>query len=196
MLSPDAELVRRMLAGEEAAFDEFFEGHFPRLYRFAMARVQQNPDAAEEVVQAALFAAISKLRTYRGEAALFTWLCAYCRFEIAAYFKRTNRQPITVELVEQNAEVSAALESLWALAGEGPEDALQRGEVERLVHVALDGLPRRYADALEWKYVDGFSVKEIAVRLGLTPKATESLLTRARVAFRDGFSTLMGRSFA
>ncbi|MGH9312845.1 MAG: RNA polymerase sigma factor [Vicinamibacterales bacterium] len=185
-----------MLAGDERAFDEFFDGHFPGLYRFAMARMHHDADAAEEVVQATLFAAISKLRTYRGEATLFTWLCAFCRYEISAYYKRTHRQPITVELVEQNPEVLAALESLWVLAGDGPEDALQRRELGRLVHVALDGLPQRYAEALEWKYVDGFSVKEIAARLGLSPKAAESLLTRARTAFRDGFSTLMGRSFA
>jgi RNA polymerase sigma-70 factor (ECF subfamily) len=194
--SSDTDLARRMLAGEEAAFDEFFEAYFPGLYRFAMARMNHNADAAEEVVQATLFAAISKLRTYRGEAALFTWLCAFCRYEISAHYRRSSHRPITVELVEQNPEVMAALESLWVLAGDGPDETLQRGELERLVHVALDGLPRRYADALEWKYVDGFSVKEIAERLGVTPKAAESLLTRARVAFRDGFSTLMGGSFA
>jgi RNA polymerase sigma-70 factor, ECF subfamily len=189
-------LVRRMLAGDERTFDEFFEAYFPGLYRFALARMRQDADAAEEVVQATLVAAISKLRTYRGEAALFTWLCAFCRYEIAGYYRRIHRQPITVELVGQNPEVIAALESLWVLTQDGPEAALQRGEVGRLVHVVLDELPPRYAEALEWKYIDGFSVNDIAARLSLTPKAAESLLTRARSAFRDGFSTLMGRSFA
>lgn len=187
----DRNLADRMLAGDQSAFDEFFEGNFPGLYRFAMARMNHDADAAEDVVQATLCAAISKLRTYRGEAALFTWLCTYCRHEISAYYKRINRQPAMVELAENDAEVNAALESLWVLTGDGPEDALRSREVARLVHVTLDRLPRRYADALEWKYVDGLPVKEIAARMGLTPKATESLLTRARVAFRDGFSTLM-----
>jgi RNA polymerase sigma factor (sigma-70 family) len=95
-----------------------------------------------------------------------------------------------VQLAEDDQEVSAALESLGAVTGDGPEDALQREEVARFVHVALDLLPGRYADVLEWKYVDDLSVNEIADRLELTPKAAESLLTRARAAFRDGFSTL------
>ena len=43
-----------------------------------------------------------------------------------------------------------------------------------------------YGDALEWKYVQGLSVKEIAARLNLGAKAAESLMTRARQAFRDG----------
>jgi DNA-directed RNA polymerase specialized sigma24 family protein len=58
--------------------------------------------------------------------------------------------------------------------------------------VALDHLSPHYGEegqALEWKYLDGLSVKEIAARLRLAPKAAESLLTRARRAFRDGFST-------
>jgi len=186
----DRSLVRRMLAGEGAAFDEFFERHFPGLYRFARTRLDGDADAAEEVVQAALCRAISKLRTYRGEAALFTWLCTFCRHEISAFYRRSSRQPATVDLVEDSQEVLGALESLWVLTGESPDEALRRGEIARLVHVALDRLPARYADALEWKYVDGASVKEIAARLGLTAKAAESLLVRARVTFREAFSTL------
>ena len=54
----------------------------------------------------------------------------------------------------------------------------------------LDGLPARYGDALEWKYVEGLPVVEIAARLAVSPKAAESLLTRAREAFRDAFATL------
>jgi RNA polymerase sigma factor (sigma-70 family) len=101
-----------------------------------------------------------------------------------------------VGLAEDSAEVRGALESLWVLTGEGPEDALRQEEVARLVHVALDRLPGRYGDALEWKYIDGLSVRQIAERLGLSAKAAESLLTRARAAFRDGFSTLTHHRFA
>ncbi len=61
--------------------------------------------------------------------------------------------------------------------------------------MTLDYLPRRYGDALEWKYIEGISVAEIGARLKIAPKAAESLLTRARSAFRDGFHSLeSGRS--
>jgi len=88
-----------------------------------------------------------------------------------------------VELVEDLPEVRAALDSL---------DALQKKETARLVQVVLDRLPGHYGDALEWKYIEGLSVAEIASRLGVATKATESLLARARVAFRDAFSALQG----
>jgi RNA polymerase sigma-70 factor (ECF subfamily) len=180
-----------MLAGDRRAFEEFFADAFPALYRFALARLNHDADAAEEVAQATLCSAISKLHTYRGEAALRTWLCAFCRHEVSAYYRRAGRQPLTVGLVEDVPEIAAALESLWAVAGAGPEEELRRAELARLVHVALDRVPAHYADVLEWKYVDGLSVQEIASHLGLSPKAAESLLTRARAAFREGFATLV-----
>jgi len=179
-----------MLAGDERAFTEFFDGYFPGLFRFARARMDRDDDAAEEVVQATLCAAISKLSTYRGEAALFTWLCTFCRHEISAYYRRTQRDHAAVRLVEDDPDVAAALEALSAASDAGPEAMVRRDETARLVHVLLDRLPPRYATVLEWKYIDGLSVKEIAERIDLSAKAAESLLTRAREAFREGFSIL------
>ena len=189
MNSRDRGLVRRMIGGEDDAFDEFFEGYFPGLYRFALTRVDHDEDAAEEVAQATMCKVITKLSTYRGEAALFTWLCTFCRHEISAYFKRNRIVARKVDLIEDAPEVRAAMESLGATFA-GPESALDREELGRLVQVALDRLPRNYGNVLEWKYLDDQSVKQIAGRLKLSPKAAESLLTRARDAFRDCFSTL------
>jgi RNA polymerase sigma-70 factor (ECF subfamily) len=186
----DRALARRMLSGDERAFQEFFDRHFPGLYRFALARMGGEADAAEEVAQAALCKAIHKLATYRGEAMLFTWLCTFCRHEISAHYRRRGRAPEAVPLAEDDPEVRAALSSLGALL-EGPEVAVRRKEVGRLVQVVLDHLPSRYGDALEWKYLEGIPVKEIGERLGIGPKAAESLLTRARQAFRDGFTSLI-----
>jgi RNA polymerase sigma-70 factor (ECF subfamily) len=184
----DKALVRRMLAGEEAAFEAFFEMYFPGLYRFARARLDGNADAAEDVVQAALCKAVAKLSTYRGEAALFTWLCTFCRHELSAYYARAQRSRMETPLVEDTPEIMAALETLGASTD--PDARLQRRELARLVQVTLDSLPPRYGDALEWKYIQELSVNEIAARLNVGLKAAESLLTRARQAFRDGFTTV------
>ena len=189
----DLALVQRMLAGEERAFSVFFEGYFPRLFRFALARLNGRADAAEEVAQASLCAAMTRLSTYRGEAALFTWLCAICRHEIGRYHARSDRPDAAGSLPEDSETARAALDSL-AIADQqhGPEARLQRQEVARLVQVTLDNLPWSYASALEWKYLHDLPVNEIAARLKLSLKAAESLLTRARAAFRDGFTTLAG----
>jgi RNA polymerase sigma-70 factor, ECF subfamily len=186
----DKTLVRRMVAGDERAFDEFFETYFSGLYRFALARLGGNADAAEEVVQATLCKALTKLSTYRGEAALFTWLCTFCRHEMSAHYARHQRSAQETPLIEDTPEIRAALESIGAASADAPDERLRRRELARLVQVTLDSLPPRYGDALEWKYIQELSVSDIAARLNVGPKAAESLLTRARQAFRDGFAAI------
>src|SRR5216117_2664386 len=97
---PDRFLVRRMLGGDARA--------------------------AEEVVQATLCRAVRKLSTFRGEAALLTWLCTFCRHEISAHLEKEGKRPPMVELVDDVPEVRAALDSLSEAAR--PESALRRSE--------------------------------------------------------------------
>jgi RNA polymerase sigma-70 factor, ECF subfamily len=184
----DRELVRRMRAGDEEAFRAFFDTYFPRLYRFAAARVGRE-DAAEEIAQATIVVGIRKVGTWRGDAALFTWLCTLCRHEISAFCRRHSRPEVHV--FDDEPEIRTQLEALSARA-EGPQQALERRDLARLVQLTLDYLPGRYGDVLEWKYIQGLTIQEIAQRLGGTTKAVESMLTRARAAFRQGFAALSG----
>ena len=189
-LAHERHLVARMLAGEERAFDEFFAASFRPLYRFALRRAAGDANVAEDVAQRTLCAAIDKLASWRGEAQLLTWLCAICRRELADHFRRERRAGATVELTDDLPEVRAALESAWT-EPENPERNTLRQELIALVHVALDHLPQRYAQLLEWKYLEGVPVKEMAGRIGSTPKATESMLTRARIVYRDVLEALL-----
>jgi RNA polymerase sigma-70 factor (ECF subfamily) len=184
----DRILVKRLLAGDEAAFDEFADHYIPALHRFAMVRLRGDLDLSRDIVQGTLCKAIAKLGTFRGEAALMTWLCACCRNEIAAHFRRRQRAGIEIDF-EACEEVDAG--AMTDLGPAGPEVDLLRKETASLVHLALDSLPPRYGKALEWKYIEALSVVEIAERLGLGPKAAESLLTRARVAFKEEHHRLL-----
>jgi RNA polymerase sigma-70 factor (ECF subfamily) len=184
----DAPLVHRMLGGDERAFDEFFDAYYDRVFRFALRRCG-DADAAEDIAQASLVQAVRRLDTWRGEAALFTWLCTICRRELIAWWTRTGRQPPR-QSIEDDVEVRAALERI-AADGDGPERLLERRQTADLVQATLDRLPAHYGDVLEWKYIEGLAVAEIAARLRATPKAIESLLTRARAAFRESFADVM-----
>ena len=85
-----------------------------------------------------------------------------------------------------------ALEAAARLASGDPETEASRRELPRLVQVTLDHLPGRYGQVLEWKYIESVPIDEIAGRLGVSYKAAESLLTRARDAFRDAFAAAAG----
>jgi RNA polymerase sigma-70 factor (ECF subfamily) len=180
-------LVERAVRGDDQAFRELFEIYFPRLFRFALRRVADE-DAADDIVQSTLIKAMRSLSSWRGEASLFTWLCTICRHELHDHWERQGRQPETAS-IDDAPDVRAALEALSA-GGDSPERALERAEIAGAVQLVLDHLPGRYGDVLEWKYAHGLSVAEIAMRLGTSIKAAESTLTRARLAFREGYSSL------
>jgi RNA polymerase sigma-70 factor (ECF subfamily) len=186
----DRRLVKRLLAHDRDAFNAFFDGYFPRLYRFARTRLGGDPDTTKEIVQVTLTKAIRKLGSYRGEAALFTWLCTICRNEIADHRARVARERQHVVLTEDSPDIRAAVEAIAAPASDEPEDNFRRLEATRLIQVALDQLPTHYGNALEWKYVYGFSVEEIAEKLGVGVEAAQSLLARAKRGFQEVYGTL------
>lgn len=183
--NPDLAAAQRILRGDECAFRELFDRFFPRLYRFALARAGGDHDVASEVVQQTLCKGIQRLDTYRGEAALYTWFCQICRHTLIDHCRRTQRAKLVEQPLEDEPGIRAVLESLAAPLEEQPEVQAWRSDIRRLVQATMDALPERYGDVLEWKYVDGLPVADIAARLNIGVKATESLLTRARGAFRE-----------
>ena len=186
----DKRIAKQILAGDERAFDRFFNDNFARLYRFAITRVSGDAEAARDVVQATLTKALRNMHGYRAESAMFTWLCAICRNEISDWLGRQGRYQDHVVLIEDLAEIAGAIDSFPAPGNTEPEHGVQRIEAIRRIQVALDRLPARYGDVLEWKYVQGHSVREIAERLGVGREAAQSTLARAKRAFADVYSTL------
>ena len=134
--------------------------------------------------------ALTNLDSYRGEAQLFTWLCAIVRNEITDWQRKQNRFNETFVFTEDFPGIKAAVESFQSPASDDPARNLERFETARLIQVALDRLPAKYGNALEWKYIEGYSAKEIAERLGLGLEATNSLLARAKRSFADIFGAL------
>lgn len=188
----DKKLVKQLLNGNEQAFDRFFQENFARLYRFALVRLSDDPDAAREVAQITLTRALQKLSTYRAESALYTWLCAICRNETSDWLAKQGRYRQHIVLVEDFPEVQAAVDSLQIPEQMTPESDYRRLELLRLIQVALDKLPPKYGDVLEWKYIEGYSIKEISDKLGIGDEATQSLLARAKRSFAEIYSTLSG----
>ena len=188
-LKTDKKLAQRVASGDVAAFDEFFREYFPRLFRFTLTRTDGNADLAEEVVQRTMCIVVRKMKSYRGEALLFTWLCQICRNELVSVFRQRGVVGRNSVPFEDVPEIRAALESISEDPG-SPEHSHAATELARFVRVTLAHLPLRYASVLELKYIRGCSVAEIATEMKMTTKAAESVLSRARVAFKEGFRSL------
>jgi RNA polymerase sigma-70 factor, ECF subfamily len=188
----DRALIVALLRGDEPAFRAFFATYFPRVYRFALPRLANDPEAAKEVVQATLTKAVRGIASFRDEAGLFTWICQICRRQIVDYLRAHRRHAQNVVLIDDSPELRAAFDAIEAPISDEPAQRYGAGQTRRLVQSVLDRLPARYGDVLEWKYVEGRSVQEIAELLDIGQTAAQSILARARTAFREALETVFG----
>jgi RNA polymerase sigma-70 factor (ECF subfamily) len=177
----ELELVERLCAGNAKAFELFADTYLPALLRFARRRLPGHPELARDIAQSTACVVVERLSSFRGDSSLMTWIFACCRNEIATHFRRAGRRPVEVEL-DDEADFDSALP--------GPESELLASERIELVHEALERLPPMQARAMEWRYVEGLAVDEIARRLDATYKSAESLLSRGRAAFRRSYLRL------
>ena len=102
-----------------------------------------------------------------------------------------SRERLASALEDSEEAIDAILLDLES--GEIPSRTLEREETHDLVGAALASLPPKYQDVLVDKYVHSLPVAQMARGRKKSPKAVESLLTRARVAFRRTFELLAGR---
>ena len=185
MTSDDRRTAKRLLSGDEAAFREVFDAFFPRLYRYALARVDGDGDEARDIVQQTFCKAFERLDSYRGEASLYAWMCQICRNNLIDRARKRSTQMRRLIPLDADDTIQAIVEAVRAPPDEEPEHELLRMSLLRLIQTTLDYLPTHYGNVLEWKYVEGRSVDDIAMELAIAPKAVESLLTRARNAFKE-----------
>ena len=148
------------------------EEHLDAVYAYARRRLPA-PDA-EDVAQAcfvALFQAHAAGRAPDDDGA---YLLGVARRRVADHFRRRHRRPEPVPLPAG-----------WDAYGEAalPDEALVDRELGALVQTALGFLPVRTRALLDARYRGGASTDELAERFGVTPKAIENRLRRARAAF-------------
>jgi len=186
----EQQLLAQLRNGDEQAFVAFFNDCFPRLYRFVLPRVGRDPALAEELTQQVLARAIPRLGTFRGESLLFTWLCQIARHELSDYWQRRGHDAAHLRRFNDEEELRSALESLAAPEDSGPVAAHSALQLKRAVQVAMDRLSPGHASLLEWQYLEGLSVQQIADRQGQTLIAAQSALARARRDFQEVFRSL------
>lgn len=186
----DLVIVRKLLEGDERMFKAIFDSYFPRLYRFTVPRVGGNTEEARDIVQQAFCKAVERLDSYRGEASLYGWMLQICRNTLIDRVRHDSTRPQHFSLGGNEGALESMVEALRAPENEQPDHRAARLDLLRVIEATLDYLPSHYSDVLEWKYVEGNSVKEIAEKMNLAPKAAESLLTRARTAFREAIAAI------
>lgn len=168
------ELIKRAVQGDRKAQGEIFKTYQGQVLGFILQRVD-NLEDAEEIFQETFISVFTALPFYSARSSLLTWICGIAKHEVADYYRKRRLKTIVFSLFPSLQKfVSLALD---------PEGILEEKELKAKIKKVLTILAEGYAQVLRLKYIEGFSVRQIARKLGETEKAIESRLTRARKAF-------------
>jgi len=146
-----------------------------RLKRYILSKISDTNEA-EEILQETLISASQSYLFFKGKSSFFTWLCGIANHEVADFYRKKRIKTLLFSRFPflENI-ISEAL---------GPEEEILEKEARKEVKKVLNRLSEGYSLVLRLKYYSGMSMDEIARKLGMTIKAVESKLSRAREAFR------------
>jgi RNA polymerase sigma-70 factor (ECF subfamily) len=169
-----------VLAGDQRAWQAWYDQSYEPLCRYVHWRSGGLEDLAEEVVQETWLVAVRRIRSFDPRQGSFP---AWLRGIAANVLRNRLRGRVRTGRREKRArdEVPTQASAETELA--------RREQAERIAH-ALADLPEHYEAVLRAKYLEGATLAQIAEASGQTPKAVESLLTRARQAFRERYQDL------
>lgn len=176
-------MIKEVLAGKRGAATRFYQTYAGRVRRYLRTRLPSEADV-EDVLQDTFLSVFDALPLYRGEAKIETWVMAIARHEAADFYrKRYVRKLVqqTAPLFEEMVEESRTPEFEW-----------KKKQMEKRFMRAYNALSKQYQEILSLRFELGMSVKEVASKMELSFKATESLLYRARSAFAVAYEQIDG----
>lgn len=179
MADDDPTLIRRTLRGDRMAFGDLVSRYQDRLYHVVFRLVAHAEDA-RDVVQEAFINAYESLDRFQGDSQFYTWLY---RIAVNAAISHQRKRRETVSL-EQGGRASIP-EPFDESFDHRPGDAIERAEVERLLHDGLQQLSEDFRTVLVLRDLDGQKYEQIAEVLNLPIGTVRSRIHRARLELRS-----------
>lgn len=168
------QLIARVLAGDPIAERALYDAHVHRVYRLVY-RMVGEPDTAADCVQETFIRAFGRLRDFRGEAALGSWIGAIA-VSTALNALRTRKRHASRQVpLEQAADTGGSTR-------QGDPD-LRAG-----LHRAIDALPDGYRTVFLMHDVEGYTHEEIGQTLRISPGTSKAQLFRARAKLRKALA--------
>ncbi len=169
----DADLVARALAGRQDAYADLMTRHREAMWRLARAHVG-DADEALDIVQEAFAAAFFALARYDRSRPFRAWLARITLNKCHDWARRRAvRQFFTFA---RPLEDAAYVPDPCAT----PEDRVASGREIARIETAIAALPSNLKDVLLLRTIEGMNEADTGQTLGLTRKAVETRLHRAR----------------
>ena len=174
---PDADLVRRAADGDRRAFDMLMTRHAGRVVRFARAHTGSAGEA-DDIAQESFVALHRNLHRYDPARAFETWLFAIVRNKIRDH----HRRRAVLRWVGAETDFSG-----MPSAEAGPERVTEDRDDLRRVSALVAELPEGLRTPLLLSAMEGMSLAGIGALMGLSAKAVEVRIYRARKALKVQF---------
>jgi len=175
----DLALVRRVQAGDNAAFDLLVRKYQHRIGA-VVGRFVPEPAECQDVVQDAFIRAYRALPNFRGEAQFYTWLYRIAVNTAKNHLVARKRRPPASDVSAEDAEHLDLASRLHD--HDTPERQLLRQEIEQAVADTVAQLPEELRQAITLREVDGLSYEEIAQLMQCPIGTVRSRIFRAREA--------------
>jgi RNA polymerase sigma-70 factor (ECF subfamily) len=188
----DAELVLSLQAGDARAFETIMRRHNRLMFRTARGIVRDDAEA-QDVVQEAYLRAFTSIASWRGEAALSTWL-ARIAINVAIAMQRKRGRWISLDDMQQGErdhEPEAAMNDPHK-PDAGPEQQAARTQMRELLEHAVTALPEIYRSVFMLRAVEEMSVEQTADALAVSQDVVKTRYLRARAMLRAALGTEVG----
>jgi len=184
----DAELVKRVQAGDKRAFDILVLKYQSRIINL-ISRYVSDPHAAMDVAQEAFIKAYKGLKNFRGDSAFYTWMYRIAINTAKNHLASIGRKIPEYAVDAQEAEQFDGDSGLKEYAT--PERELMRDEIQSTVHKAIEALPEDLKAAITLRELEGMSYEEIAEVMDCPIGTVRSRIFRAREAIDKRLKPLL-----
>jgi RNA polymerase sigma-70 factor (ECF subfamily) len=181
MTQSDNELVKEIKNGEQSAFKVLYLKYSDLLFAYILHHVDKDKEVASEIWQETWVVVIEKINDFQYKSSIFTWLCAIAKNRIFDYYRNVKKKERFQSIEKLNFDIDV----------EELEIELVDLETQVDVITVLANLTDMYRYLLVAKYIENKGIDEISFEIGKSYKATESLLTRSREAFRKEFKQII-----
>lgn len=184
----DADLARRIAAGDGDALRLLMRRHNQTLYRTARS-ILKDDEEAEDAVQEAYLRAYRAMGDFRGEAKLSTWLV---RIVVNEAIGRVRRRAHRAEVIRLNHDEPLPERDDALNVSDDPilqpENAALRSELRRLIESKIDLLPDAFRTVFVLRALEEMTVEQAATCLEIPPATVRTRYFRARGLLREALA--------
>jgi RNA polymerase sigma-70 factor (ECF subfamily) len=184
----DQELVRRVQAGDQSAFNLLVLKYQHRVLKL-VGRFVHDATEAEDVAQEAFLKAYRALSSFRGDSAFYTWLYRIAINTAKNALVSQRRRPVDFDLDLQDPEQFERQAKLKE--ADTPEGVLLTEEIREVVERAMEQLPEDLRTAIVLRELEGLSYEEIAEAMDCPVGTVRSRIFRAREAIDKKLKPLL-----